>query len=558
MPGERTAGGEAWSPLRRPLFRALWVAAVVSNIGTWIQDVGSAWLMTSLTPSPVMVSLLQTAASLPFFFLALPAGAVADVVDRRRVLLVTQSWMFLGAALLGVLTVLGRTTPWALLGLVFVIGVGTAMNLPAWQATMPDLVPPEEMPHAVTLSGAAVNLARAVGPALGGFVVAAGGSGAAFLVNAASFLGMIWVVSRWKRPPRRDVVPAERVLGAMRAGVRYLRHSPDLRTVLVRTGAFIFCASAVWALLPLLARRELGLDATGYGILLGCMGAGAVGGVGILGKARSKVTLNALVAFMTVVYAAVLVALSLVRVSAWVYPVMVAAGVAWIGIMSSFNIAAQSAVPEWVRARGLALYLLVFMGGMASGSAFWGLAAARTSIAVAFLFAAAGLLLGLATARRFRLPAEPADLSPAKHWPTPALAIEPHPDHGPVLVTVEYRVDLAMADEFARAMQNFRRVRRRDGAVSWGIYRDMADPRRHIETFLVESWSEHLRQHGHVTVADRTEQERILAFHSGEGPPVVSHWLSEPVSGRGDAVAAEESAGRGRRSDSYGTREDRS
>jgi predicted MFS family arabinose efflux permease len=437
--------------------------------------------------------------------------------------------MFLSAALLGVLTLLDAATPWILLALVFSVGVGAATNMPAWQATMPDIVPPGEMPHAVTLSGAAVNLARAIGPALGGFVVAAAGVGASFLINAVSFLGMIWVLSRWERVPREATAPAERVIGAIRAGVRYLRHSAQLRAVLARTAAFIFCASALWALLPLLARQTLGMDATGYGFLLGCMGAGAIGGVSILGRVRRSVSPNVLVVLMTAIYAAVLVALSLVRNVGWLYPVMAAGGVAWIGIMSSFNIAAQSAVPEWVRGRGLSLYLLVFMGGMASGSVFWGLVAGRAGMAAAFLYASAGLLLGLPAALRYRLPKEGPALAPAMHWPTPALAVEPRHEEGPVLVTVEYRVDPAETEEFVRAMRRFGRVRRRDGAVSWGLYRDMADPRRHIETFLVESWAEHMRQHERVTVADREEQERIREFHSGDGPPVVTHYISSSL-----------------------------
>lgn len=527
-PRQESGALSSWSPLRRPLFRALWFAALASNVGSWIQDVGSAWLMMSLTPSPVMVSLLQTAASLPFFLLALPAGAVADIMDRRRVLLVAQCWMLGAAALLGVLTLLGSTTPWILLVVVFAYGLGTAVSLPAWQATMPDLVPSGEMPSAVTLSSVAINLSRAVGPALGGFLVAAAGSGPAFLVNAASFLGMLWVLARWKKPPRKSVLLAERVFGAIRAGVRYARHSPNLRNVFVRTGIFIFFGSALWALLPLLARRELGLDAAGYGLLLGCLGAGAVGGAALLGRIRRKVPLNALVAFMTVVYAAVLVALSFVRVVAWIYPAMVAAGVAWIGLMSSFNVSAQSAVPEWVRARGLSLYLLIFMGGMAVGSTFWGLVAARVGMALAFLCGGVGLLLSLATAWRFRLPQERVDLSPSMHWPVPAAASDPHLDSGPVLVTIEYRVDPGKADEFAQAMQELGRVRRRDGAAFWGLYHDVSDPRRHVETFLVESWAEHVRQHGRVTVEDRIAQERILAYHSADGPPVVSHCIAEP------------------------------
>src|SRR2546428_5036653 len=368
----KTISASAWSPLRQSLFRALWIASVTSNIGTWMHEVGAGWLMTSLTQSPLMVALMQTATSLPIFLLALPAGALADLVDRRRMLLFTQGWMLTAAALLGALTLLDLTTPWVLLMLTFVLGAGAAMNAPAWQATAPELVSRAELPAAVALTGMGLNLARAVGPALGGAVVAAAGPGAVFLLNAISFLSVMLVLYRWRRTTEDGPAPAEQVTSAIRAGIRYTRHAPALRAVLVRTGLFVLFASALWALLPVLARHEMGLNSIGYGILFGCLGTGAVAGAILLPAMRSRLSTDALVAGATISFAAVTVAMAQVRDFGLLCVVMVAGGVAWITLMASFNVATQMAVPSWVRARALALYLLMFQGGMAAGSVFWG------------------------------------------------------------------------------------------------------------------------------------------------------------------------------------------
>ena len=527
--GSETKGlsASAWSPLRQSVFRSLWIAAVVSNIGTWMHDVGAVWLMTALAPSPIMVALMQTATSLPFFLLALPAGALADIVDRRRLLLLMQGWMLVAAALLGVLTLMGAITPWLLLAFTFALGVGAAMTTPAWQAITPELVSHAELPAAVALSGVGINLARAIGPALGGLIVAAAGSPAVFLLNAASFVGVMLVLSRWQRSPRPSALPAEHVLGAMHAGVRYIWHAPAVRAVLMRAGLFILCGSAVWALLPLVARRELGLDAIGYGGLLGAMGAGAVAGAFLLPKVRQRVAVDRLIAGATAVFAAVTLALASLRELWGLWVVMFAGGVAWIALMSSFNVAAQAAVPPWVRARGLAVYLLVFQGGMAAGSVLWGAVAARLGIPAALIAAGAGLLLGLLVARRYRLaPGEALDLTPSLHWPEPTVLIEPPAAHGPVMVAVEYRIDPARAADFTRAMREVRLERLRDGAMRWELFQDPADPPRYVEAFLVESWVEHLRQHERVTLADREAEARARALHIGPTPPAVSHLIA--------------------------------
>jgi MFS family permease len=516
----------AWSPLREPLFRTLWIASVASNIGTWMQNVGAAWLMTSLAPSPTMVALVQAATSLPVFLVGLPAGAVADLVDRRRLLLITQGWMLAAAGALGLLTFFDMTTSWLLLILTFALGLGAAMNAPAWQAIIPELVDSSELRAAVTLNGVGFNVARAVGPALGGLIVAALGSAAVFVLNALSFLGVMIVLYRWRRPEAVSVLPAEDVLSAMRSGMRYVRHAPALRAVLLRTGIFIFGGSALWALLPLVTRQELALDATGYGILLGCLGTGAVVGAFLLPRIEHKLSTDTLLTSAIVLFAFATAGPAYARHFGLLCVVMVVGGVAWITIMSTFNVGAQVTVPAWVRARALAVYGLVFQGGTAIGSAFWGSLAERLTLSMALVCAGAILVLGLVAMLRYRLKLEEEiNLAPSLHWPEPALSMIPPPDAGPVLVTVEYSVDPGRARDFVSAMDGVRELRLRDGAYRWGLYNDQARPTRFVETFVVESWAEHLRQHERVTVADRKIEDVARAFHIGETPPTVAHLI---------------------------------
>jgi MFS family permease len=516
-----------WSPLRSPVFRALWIASVVSNLGTWMQNIGAAWLMTTLTTSPLMIALVQAATSLPVFLVALPAGALADVVDRRRLLLITQFWMLLAAALLGVLTIFEAVNTWTLLGFTAALGLGAAMNAPAWQAIVPELVAPGELQAAVALNSAGFNVARAVGPALAGVIVAVSGPGPVFLLNAVSFVAVLWVLYRWRRERRVSRLPAEHVIGAIRAGIRYARHAPALQVVLIRSGVFIFCGAALWALLPLVARQQLGLGAVGYGVLLGCLGTGAVLGAALLPQIKGKVSLDTLAAGAVSLFAAATIILAFVDDAYLVGATMLAAGVAWIVLMSSFNAAAQKAAPEWVRARGLALYLLVFQGGTAAGSIVWGTVAAHWGIPASLSMAAMGLIAGLAAAKRYRLAqGEKLDLTPSLHWPEPHLQVQPQSDQGPVLVTIEYLVEPARSDAFTKAMRQVRQQRLRDGAMQWGLFNDPANPARYVETFLVESWAEHMRQHERVTVADHGAEEVSRGFHIGDRAPVVTHFIS--------------------------------
>ena len=520
----------AWSPLRASVFRALWIATVVSNIGTWMQDVGESWLMTSLTPSPVLVALVETAGALPVVLVALPAGALADIVDRRRLLLIMQGWMVVAAGAMGVLALLGQMTPGRLLSLTFLLGIGTAMSNPAWQAITPELVPASELPAAIALSGVGINIARAFGPALGGLIVAASGPWAVFFHNAISFIAIMVVLYRWQPAPRKSKLPPEEIVGAMRAGTRYLRHSPELQTVLVRSGIFVVCASALWALLAQQARRHLGLGSFGYGVLLGCIGFGAVVGAWVLPKIRERLSMDALVAAGTVGFALATVSLAYVHEFAVLAIALAAGGVAWIAVLSSLNVSAQIVTPSWVRARAMAVYLLVFFGGLAGGSAVWGFAAARIGVSTALLFAAIGLLLGLVASWRYRLVGdEDLSLTPSMHWPEPIVMIGAEPQEGPAITVMEYRIDPKTAHEFLQAMKEMKRIRQRDGAIRWNLSRDTADPERYVETFVTESWAEHLRQHERVTAEDREAERRAQAFHLGPEPPKITHLIAEQL-----------------------------
>lgn len=520
----------AWSPLAHPAFRSIWLASLASNLGSWMQNVGAAWLMTSLAPEPIFVSLVQAAANLPLFLLALPAGALADVVDRRRLMLAALGWLSFAAGMLGALALANRLTPGALLALTGAIGVGAAFLAPAFQASVPELVPKAELPAAVSLNGIAMNLGRAAGPALGGVVVAGAGAGATFVVNAASFLVVLVAVARWKRAPREGRLPPEDFFGAMRAGIRFVRHSAALQTVLWRTGAFVLPASAIWALLPLHARDDLGQGAAGYGALLGAFGVGAVVAGLFASNLRARLGAEGLATLSTLAFAAGNVLLGLVPTVAAAAIGLFVAGGAWLSVLTTLNAAAQLVIPPWVRARAIATYLVVMFGGLALGSAAWGALAEAIGVGPALVVAGGCVALARLLAWRLRLGEDAGpDLSPAPRWPDPDLAGAIHGDRGPVLVTIEYEIDPSDAIAFARAMRALGEIRLRDGALRWGIWTDTARAGRYLESFVVESWLEHLRQHERITAADRAVQSIATAFHRGAEPPRVTHFVHETI-----------------------------
>jgi len=519
----------AWSPLRRPLFRALWVADVASNVGTWMHDAAAAWLMTLLAPSPLMVSLVQAATTLPLFLLALPAGALADVFDRRRILLAAQVWLFLMIALLGVLTIVGVVQPWMLLVISLAIGAGSAVDLPAWQAIIPETVPREELAASVGLGTVAINIARAVGPALAGVIIVAGGPGPVFLINAVSVACVFYVLWRWRRESHRATLPAERLVSAMRAGIRYVRYAPALRTVVVRTAAFVGFASALWALLPLVAKTSLGRGPVAYGALVGSLGLGGLLGAALLPTWRKRWSTDAITAWATAAFAVGLLALAWVTNFGVLLGAMVIAGGGWLTTLSSVILAAQRGAAEWVRGRALAMSTLTLFGSLAVGAVLWGVVANRFTITWALTAASAGLLLGLGLIPRFRLAAaEGLDLAPSRDWEDPVVAEDVAADAGPVLVTVEYTVEPAQRGAFAAAMRRLLRpIRLRDGAVFWELFVDSANPNRCLECFLVESWSEHLRQHDRGTKSDRDVEETIRTFYI-RGDERTTHYVALP------------------------------
>ncbi|HUN59402.1 MAG TPA: MFS transporter [Candidatus Binataceae bacterium] len=522
-----TAGRDSmWTPLRESLFRAIWLASLASNIGTWMQNVGASWLMTSLSPSPLMVSLIQTASSLPIFLLALPAGALADVVDRRRLLIISQAWMLVAAGALGLLTLAHTTTPMLLLILSFALGIGAALNAPAWQAIIPEVVTRNELPAAIALGGINFNFARAIGPALGGLIVALVGAGTNFILNALSFLGVIVVLYRWKRQHIAGVLPAERFVGAMRAGIRYVRHAPMLRAVLIRTGVFILGGAAMWATLPLIARQQLHLTAGGFGGLLGAFGAGAVIGGTALRRIRQHLSRDGLVIYATIVFAATTIGLGYVSTVLSAYLLMAAGGSAWVALMAELNVAAQLAVPRWVQGRALAIYQIVLQGGLAIMSVGWGALAEK--IGIPWTMYAAGAALLLSTAANLRWKIKQADQLELDQVPIPIPEIKQHlhDDAGPVLIAIEYLIKPATAPEFEAVMQRIRVMRRRDGATFWALFCDAAQPERYIEYWIVDTWMEHLRQHLRVTQADHDLLKSARSFHIGEKPPVTSHQLA--------------------------------
>lgn len=401
--------GAALDPLREPLFRSLWLAAVISYTGTWMQNVGAGWLMTQLTVSPLMVALVQAATTLPVFLVILPAGALADMVDRRRFLLITQAWMVVAAGLLGVFTLFGWVTPWILLAFTFMLGLGAVMNDPAWQAITPEVVCAENHAPAVALNSVGFNVARAVGPALGGLVIAATNSGVAFLMNAASFFGVIFFLYRWKRPSFEHAQTG-RMMESLRAGFTYMRGARVVHCVLIRTGAFSLAASSLLALLPVIARQH---GATGYGLLLGAFGLGALAGAAVLPRLRIRYSVDGVVAAAIVLFAIMTFAAGRVHTFHWLVLVLFAAGTGWIAILACLNVAAQTMSPPWMRARALSMYLLVLQGGMALGSAAWGALATKYSVPTTMLCSGAALILGLITVRRYPLKASGLEMAPA-------------------------------------------------------------------------------------------------------------------------------------------------
>jgi predicted MFS family arabinose efflux permease len=453
-------------------------------------------------------------------------GRSAIFVDRRRFLLITQAAMLIAAAALGVLAIAGEITPWLLLALIFAVGTGQALTSPTWQTLQPELVTADERQQAISLGAVNQNLARAVGPAIGGIVLAVSSAGTVFLINAVTFVAVIAVIARWRGSRPASALPREHVGEAIRAGSRYLTASPALRVILLRAGLFVFFASAIWALLPLTARSQLHLGSGGYGLLLGGVGVGAVAGALLLPRLRSRLSPGALLTIGSLGMAAVALVLGYVHVIALVAVALAVSGLTWILALSTLNSLYQLTLPSWVKARGMAFYLVVFQGGTAVGSAVLGLAAQHAGLSPTLLIAAVGLAIGPLVGLRYRFrPIPPQEFLPSGDWPQPHLAAG-SPAGGPVLVTAEYRALPAREADLVAALREARFSRRRTGASSWRVWQDSSDPSRILEQFVVASWAEHLRQHARVTQRDQARLDKVRALTAPDSPTTVTHWLA--------------------------------
>ena len=533
-PLRRLIDSATFVPLRTAVFRNLWLATFAANISMWMNDVTAAWVMTSLTTSPVMVALVQTASTLPVFLLGLPSGALADIIDRRRYFAVTQLWVALNALALATLSLTGTLTAPLLLLLTFGNGIGLAMRWPVFSAIVPEVVPREHLGAAMALNGISMNLSRVVGPVAAGAIISAVGSGAVFVLNVVLAAAAFVTILRWRSTPRTSTLPGERFVGAMRVGWQHVMQSPRMKAVLVRIFFFFLHSSALLALLPLIARELHGAGPGTYTLMLACVGGGAVVAALYFPRWRRRFNRDHFVVGGTLAHAA----MSVVVVFApnlWIaLPAIAVLGMAWISTANSLTLAAQVALPNWVRARGMAIYQMALMAGAAAGSLLWGQVAGLSSVRIAVAAAAVvGPLLWLATRRLSVEGGADPDFSPVRPSSMPKTAIDVAPDEGPVMVTVEYQIDPAQAEAFTAVMQKTRRARLRQGALSWGLFRDTEAPGRYIEYFVDESWVEHLRRLERFTAADAGLREQRLALHRGAAPPKVQRFVAEDLHAAG-------------------------
>ncbi|MBB3221612.1 MFS transporter [Pseudoduganella umbonata] len=518
-----------FAPLRRSAFRMLWLAWLGANMTMWMNDVAAAWLMTTLTDNAFMVAMVQTASTLPVFLLGLPSGALADIVDRRRYFALTQVWVCVVAVLLAVLSFTGALSASLLLVLTFANGIGMAMRWPVFAAIVPDLVPGHELPAALALNGVAMNMSRVIGPVAAGALIAGAGSGYVFALNAALAMVSFTLILRWRPAPKVSTLPKERFLAAMRVGLQHVARSPRMRILLMRIFLFFFQATALTALLPLIAR---GIDGGGPGIftaLLAAMGSGALLMALNLARVRPYIGRDTIVYWGIGVHAVASVSATL-STSLWLaLPAMAVAGMAWIAAANSLTVAAQLALPNWVRARGMSIYHMAVMSGGAAGAALWGAVAQVASVSTSVIVASAfGPLLLVLTRRHGAGGDKDVDLSPAAPIGgalPPVFDIAPNT--GPIMVTIEYKIPPANLETFTAVMRETRMARLRQGAMTWGLLRDTTEPGRYIEYFLDENWVEHQRRLERLNASDMHLRQRRLDCHVGAEPPRIKRFVSE-------------------------------
>ncbi len=515
-------------PLKSRLFLMVWIANMASNVGTQIQSVGEKWQMAHLTSSPLLIALIETGTTLPVLILGLAAGAVADILDRRRLLLVTQLFMLACAAALSGLTFLGLVTPGVLLTVSFLIGVGSALSMPAFQAVVPELLPREHLAGGVALNSAGFNVSRAAGPALGGLVVGLMGPGWAFAFNAASFLAVVAVLGSWDRRRPTSDLPGERFLGALKVGFRYARHDRPFQIILLRALGYSWFAGVIFSLLPTLAIHGLGLGSGAFGALMGCIGLGAVAAVFLLAPLRRRFHTNTILAGFSVLAAAAQGVMARVPHTPTVAVCLFLAGMSWLGILSTVNTAIQLSVPPWVKARAFGAYHTVWGGAMALGAAFWGELAVQVGIRTALGLSAAGMLAALALLHRLRITAFDQDVDLGPHHDAPHAPTSIPLEAGPILVQTEYRVLPGHREAFLKAMEPVRRLRLRDGAMRWALFEEPDRREDGIlvlqETWLSSTMGEHLRQHHRATAQDRAVLAEAYR-HAEGGRPSTRHMV---------------------------------
>ena len=518
----------ALAPLRDRTYRWLWIGVVVSWVGTWMQTVGAQWLLVDAPNAAALVSLVQAATTLPVMLLALPGGVLADSFDRRWLLFSIQAYFFVVGIVLAALTAFGHMPPALLITFTFLLGVGAAVQLPSWAATVPELVPRSQLRAASRLDLVGVNVSRAIGPAIGGVIIAHfGGVPVVFALNALSVVVLAIALLRWRRP-QEAARNRERFVRALRAGGRYVWHEPVMRRLLVRVIIFVVPGVAMWGLLPVIASKHLGLQADGYGALFAALGAGAIVGAVLLGRIKGSLSTNALLAAGAGLYAAALAMLILVPSFIAAVVALVFCGIAWMSVTSTLQAEAQLVLPNWVRARGIAIYTMTFMACQTGGALLWGLLADQVGLRPAVLAAAITVAAGVVLGLFLRVP-DTRELDPqlaGPYWTDPQLAFEPEPDTGPVMVAVHYTIAPDREPDFLEAMIKLRRSRLRTGGTSWELYRDGERPNQFVEIFRVPSWEEHLRQHeGRLTATDRVIEEAALAFSD---PPAYGDHLLPP------------------------------
>ena len=514
------------APFHKPVFRMLWTTWLMANVCMWMSDVAAAWMMTSLTTTPLWIALVQTAASLPVFLLGIPSGALADILDRKRYFLMTQIWIAVVASLLSITVFLGWISPPLLLALVFANGIGLAMRWPVFSAIVPELVPRPQLPAALALNGVSMNASRIIGPLVAGALIASVGSAWVFLLNAVLSLAAAVIITRWKREHIPHHLGREKLTSAMRIGIQYVAQSHHLKGVLVRISIFFFTSTALVALMPLIARNLHGGGAGTFTLMLASMGAGAIVSTAFLPQLRRALSRDALALSGAAVQSLAMLVMAFTSNSGVAVLAMLFAGAAWITTANTLSVSAQMGLPDWVRARGMSMYQMAIMGSSAAGAAVWGQVATVADVQMSLIVAACTGLLAMALANRF-MPGQGMveDLTPSTVFKIPQ-ADEP-PKHGHVMIMIEYRIAPERAAEFRALMLEGRRSRLSHGALSWELLHDINEPSRFVEMIVDESWNDHLRRFDRVTTADVALRDRKLAFHIGESPPVVTRSLME-------------------------------